>query len=67
MFLEILSPFAEQAVHKFTSCIDLFPETYFLIYLNKQKNLNGSEWLEIYTCENYRNILMDPQEQNLTS
>ena len=66
MFLEILSPFAEQAVHKLTSCIDLFPETY-LIYLNKQKNLNGSEWLEIYTCENYQNILMDPQEQNLTS
>ena len=32
---------------KITSWINLFPETYFLIYLNQQKNLNGSEWLKI--------------------
>ena len=67
IFHEILSSFAEQAVQKITFWIDLFPETYFLIYLNEQKNLNGSEWLKIYTCENYWNILMHFQEQNLTS
>ena len=59
IFHEILSSFAEQAVQKITSWIDFFPETYFLIYLNEQKNLNGSEWLKIYTCKNYSDILMD--------
>ena len=32
IFLKILSSFAEQAVQKITSWIDLFPKTYFLIY-----------------------------------
>ena len=59
IFHEILSSFAEQAVQKITFWIDLFPETYFLINLNEQKNLNGSEWLKIYTCKNYSDILMD--------
>ena len=67
IFHEIFSSFAEQAVQKITFWIDFFPETYFLFYLNEQKNLNGSEWLKIYTCENYWNVLMHFQEQNLTS
>ena len=66
IFHEIFSSFAEQAVQKITFWIDLFPETYFLFYLNEQKNLNGSEWLKIYTCESYWNVLMHFQEQNLT-
>ena len=33
IFLKILSSFAEQAVQKIISWIDLFPKTYFLIYL----------------------------------
>ena len=35
---------------KITFWIDLLPETYFLIYLNDQKNLNGSEWQKMYPC-----------------